>query len=394
MSMTVDYVQQRGKAFRYRRKVPPALRTILGKGEIVIPLGKTKADVLRNYDEGHRQAEGVLAAAWDEANGVKRAKPVQTARELFQQTIDRMKALGFNPYRGEGDGGPDDLSWMVRDVVADQIRAKYPTDPETDYPIGVSPEDGELLRALYSQTLPDAPEPTVEDAKRLYLKHRFAKNPPTPLSKKKDEQRMERAVRHITAALGSVPAITSLRRADARAVQTHMLRVINSPETVERYLNDVRALINHAIKEYDLSGVTNPFMGLAAVSDSKAEAARKRRKPFTTEQLTKTRERVLTMARGDDLKLIWRLLEGTGCRLSEVTGLRTIDVVTEGEFPHIDVEWHEERRVKTEVSRRKVPLIGDALGPLRKPSKRLGLPLCCSPGTDVGAAVTLPQGHS
>ena len=67
------------------------------------------------------------------------------------------------------------------------------------------------------------------------------------------------------------------------------------------------------------------------------------------------------MLAGDELKLIWRLLEATGCRLSEITGLRTIDVVTDTDIPHIDVEWHEERRVKTEVSRRKVPLIGDAL---------------------------------
>ena len=78
MSMTVEYVQERGKrskSFRYRRKVPPALKTILGKGEIVIPLGKTKAEALRSYGEVHREAEAVLAAAWDEANGVKRAKP-------------------------------------------------------------------------------------------------------------------------------------------------------------------------------------------------------------------------------------------------------------------------------------------------------------------------------
>lgn len=36
-----------------------------------------------------------------------------------------------------------------------------------------------------------------------------------------------------------------------------------------RYLNVVRAVVNHAIREYDLAGVANPFMNL--------EAARKTR---------------------------------------------------------------------------------------------------------------------
>lgn len=61
------------------------------------------------------------------------------------------------------------------------------------------------------------------------------------------------------------------------------------------------------------------------------------------------------------MALIWRLLEGTGCRLAEVAGLRVEDVDTSSQFPHIRVTWHENRRVKTQASIRSVPLVGDAL---------------------------------
>jgi len=61
------------------------------------------------------------------------------------------------------------------------------------------------------------------------------------------------------------------------------------------------------------------------------------------------------------LGIIWRLLEGTGCRGAEVVGLRVEDVHVTGAYPHIRVMWHEDRRVKTKVSIRLVPLVGDTL---------------------------------
>ncbi|WP_287290304.1 tyrosine-type recombinase/integrase [Mesorhizobium sp.] len=136
-----------------------------------------------------------------------------------------------------------------------------------------------------------------------------------------------------------------------------MLKAIPKAATVDRYLNVVRAIIAHRIREFDLVGVKNQFEKLD-VADSGREPDKRKRLPFTAEQLAATRERVLDRA-ADDLKQIWRLLQGTGCRLSEITGLRVSDVMLEAQYPHIDVEWHDERRVKTEVSRRKVPLIGD-----------------------------------
>ncbi|WP_156936358.1 tyrosine-type recombinase/integrase [Mesorhizobium sp. LNJC394B00] len=370
-SVIVDYWQERkskklgSSSYRYRRVVERELRPTLGKGEITIPLGNAKGEALAKYRQVHREVEQMLASAWDEVRGISRPK---TARELFQETVDRIRALGLNPYRQPTDddetGDEDETrDWIERSVVADAIAAKYPTDPETDYPMGVSAEDTRLVRMLYTSS-PKTPAPTVEDAKKLYLTDRFALNEPGPLARKKDEQRAARAVAYITKALGRVPTVASIRREDARKVQGYIRGEVGSKATVDRYLNDIRAIINHAIAEFDeLHGLPNHFTGLPDLAGGRNGGVlpQEEGRPLTDKERRQIRERIQAYARKDDLKLIWRMLEGTGCRLSEVTGLRAADVVTHGEMPYIEVEWHEERRVKTVPSRRRVPLVGDAL---------------------------------
>ncbi|MER9582532.1 hypothetical protein [Mesorhizobium sp. M0276] len=209
-SVTVDYWQERkskklgSSSYRYRRVVERELRPILDKGEITIPLGNAKGDALVKYRQVHREVEQTLAAAWDEVRGINRPK---TARELFQETVERIKALGLNPYRQPTDddreGVEDDQEtrdWIEHSAVVEGIAAKYPTDPETDYPMGVSAEDTRLVRML-NTARPRTPAPTIEDAKKLYLKDRFALNDPKPLERRKDEQRAERAVGYIAKAL-------------------------------------------------------------------------------------------------------------------------------------------------------------------------------------------------
>ena len=271
MRMTLEHVQQRGNRKVYRRKVPKGLKEALGKGEVILPLGKTDAEVRKNYDGVHRKAQAILAAAWDEVRGAKdpahgKGPSTQSAREKYDQTVAAIKKLGFNPFRDRAVWEEDED--IARDVTADEILDKYPRDGRTGHPIGIPESEFRLVRALYNGP-GEVPPPSLDEAKRLYLDDRFAKSNPPPLARKKDEQRAARAIGHIVAALGKVQDITTIKRQQARTVQAHMLATINSPESVERYLNDIRAIINHAIKEFDLARFTNPFMGLAAAGGSR-----------------------------------------------------------------------------------------------------------------------------
>ncbi|GLQ77322.1 hypothetical protein GCM10007881_08380 [Mesorhizobium huakuii] len=49
------------------------------------------------------------------------------------------------------------------------------------------------------------PSPTLEDAKRVYLKDRFTKTNPSEKSKKRDEQQADRVVGHVIGALAMIP---------------------------------------------------------------------------------------------------------------------------------------------------------------------------------------------
>ena len=57
------------------------------------------------------------------------------------------------------------------------------------------------------------PSPTLEDAKRLYLKNRFTKTNPSEKSKKRDEQQADRMVGPVKSALGYDPVPADMKRA-------------------------------------------------------------------------------------------------------------------------------------------------------------------------------------
>ncbi|MBZ9851219.1 tyrosine-type recombinase/integrase [Mesorhizobium sp. CA14] len=364
----MKHVQKRGEIWRYRRKVPGPLREILGKGELVAPLGGSEQEAIRRYGRVHGAAEQTLADAklrLAEARGQIPPR-IETPLDRFFKTRDAVRALGFDP-----EAPASEAEWFQRSAVAESLVAGRPTDPQTGYPLDVAPVETALISALHSG-LGKSPLPTLEDAKRLYLADRAKRSRGGDLARKKDEQRAERVVGHVIEALGKNPDLTELRRADARTVLDHMLRVVNSPSTVERYLNDIRAIINHALKEMDLGRIANPFTGLEVGSADDSETAKDKRRSLTQAELAAIRTRIDTLSRTDDLKHLWRILEGTGCRLAEVTGARTVDVVVDGELPHISVQWHEGRRIKTHSSRRKVPLVGEALEAAKAALKTAG----------------------
>jgi integrase len=151
----------------------------------------------------------------------------------------------------------------------------------------------------------------------------------------------------------------SLTREDARNVRDYLLRDLDmNPATARRYLNDIRAVINLGITENDLkSVVVNPFLDLPIRVET---SANKERDIIPDDLLSPIRARIEAHA-GAGLWQIWRIVENTGCRLGEVTGLLTSDLRLTGSRPHFSLAPHPHRRLKTAGSTRLVPLVGEAL---------------------------------
>lgn len=346
MLIDVQYLQKRGKAgWRYRRKVPANLRPIIGKREILIPLGATEAGALKAYPKVHAEVERMFAhTAAQKDSTSKVASAHMTALERYR--------FGKRILSKEWGTIADDDPHLVSDIIDGKYRL-YAGINDDGSPGNerASPSDKDAL-ALHALGQRQRPKPTLEDAKRLYLNEKVKQD-----HKKKLE--LERVFRMVSESVDLARPVDSLKREDAKETRDYMLDGGRTATTVDRYLNVVRAVINHAIKEYDLN-CKNPFMGLEVGDKDKAAPDRDKRRPYTDEEVEAVRKRLSTNA-GDTLLLLWRIIAGTGCRLAEVAGLRVEDVHLDHRIPHVEVEWHDDRRVKNKSSRRKVPLIGDAL---------------------------------
>lgn len=358
MMIDLPHVQKRGANYRYRRKVKPELRAAIGKTEIIFGLGKQDADFVKRYQMAHKAAEELFKEAARPSRIEALGEP--TAIELGRRADRLVRDFGLDPdWAGADDPDDFDQEGLAREVIAEGIASKYAVD-EHGNPVGISRDDAAVLRALAYGSRLERIEPTLEDAKRHYLKEKIAGTP----DEHRNTLRVNRVVGYIQAALGRKnPPLVSLTKIDALAVRDYIRGVVNSPSTVKRYLNDLRAIVNEAIDTFGLSTrMANPFNRITVKLDGVAKNARD---PFTPDELARTRKRILLSA-GAELKRIWRILEGTGCRLAEVSGLLVSDVVLDHERPYLDIQFHPHRRLKTKGSVRRVPLLGDALEAARQ----------------------------
>lgn len=351
-------------AWRYRRPVPDRLKPIVAKDNLVKKLGKTEAEALAAYAKVHADFERTLRKAEEILMAETEPKdlPILTKLELYLEGITKVRRMGFDPHNTVVDrSDPESVAEdHARLAVADMILEDYPVDPSTGDPAGVTQMDEFVVKALYGGA-PAVPEPTLEDAKKLYIAERVTG---TETEIKKKVQRLDRVTGYIEAALGRPPTIPRFSRSDAKLVRDHMLSGNLKPSSVKRDLNVVKAMFNHIITEMQLAGCMNPFAKLP-IAGLNEDPEDELRDPLPDDILRSIRRLILNSA-NDDLQFIWRLLEGTGCRLAEVSGLRVEDIVLDHDCPHLIVTWHEGRRIKTNASKREVPLVGDALDAARE----------------------------
>ncbi len=353
MTMTLKHLQKTpsGK-WQYRRRWPTALSAVVSKAPFKMTLqAQSEVELLREYPkveaEYHRQVKAILTQA-----AVGKVDSARAAWEAAVREADRMVAevIGLDD---EGDR---------RGVLADSLLA-LKADPV-------------LIKAVMAPSLP-APAHSLWDAQEIYLREKLKGGQGS--ENREARVRLERVFGRVRAALGGradVPLI-EMTRQDAKDIVAHMLASEKngggklSPASVKREVAQLKAVVAYAIKEFDLEGkAINRFAGLEieGTQGIEAEAAAEEKRLPLPRKVVADMRRKLT----GDLNLIWRLLDGTGCRLAEVTGLRVEDVSIDGDLPHLRVRWHADRRVKTRSSIRSVPLVGDALDAAREALKLAG----------------------
>lgn len=127
-----------------------------------------------------------------------------------------------------------------------------------------------------------------------------------------------------------------------------------SKRTLRRYFNQVSRFIDKAIRGRR-SQLENPFKGIE-FNVPKAEPADKTLQTETLEAIRKAVKESNLIG-----KSLVGLLLDTGCRVSEIAGLKKSDIVFSDNGWYLNIEANEARKLKNKNSKRLVPLFGTSL---------------------------------
>ena len=328
------YVFRRANgSFRYKRNVPLHLRVLIGKATLYRQLGDSYKEAMQNLPLIHARIEALL-------EGEKEKSARDRSIEIIRG------ALG--------------------DEVADMVLANaVPEYSEIEDALN------ELGKALHKQKLPSEIVEQVYSGKlkqevitlETVLKDYVAYKSDTPKAEKEITQRVERLRKDMQHIYGKQKlkyvSLSDISRQDANDLRDHLLSRVSANSAV-RMLGVVRTAINHAIVEHSLN-IPNVFTNLRIKG---AGASKLDRLPLSDTQVVH-----LEPAYSNDTTA-WALfvcLRDTGCRVSEIAGLRVKDCDTDKECLIISpTPW---RTLKTNNSQRSVPLSPEAIKALEEVSQ-------------------------
>jgi integrase len=167
------------------------------------------------------------------------------------------------------------------------------------------------------------------------------------------EAAARRAVSYAVEAIGDKP-IDAYTQLDASRFRDALFARELSSSSVKRMFSAVKAIMQLSIAEYGLP-CPNVFRGTFL---PKKDDVRKRQ-PIPIETIRSVQNECQTM--DDDLRWLIAFLSDSGLRLAEAVGLLITDIRMDADIPHVVIQQHDWRPLKTASSTRTVPLVGMSL---------------------------------
>ena len=162
-----------------------------------------------------------------------------------------------------------------------------------------------------------------------------------------------RACRYLSQCCGDKD-LGDIKRSDATKLRDFLVEKGLSGSSIVRVFTTIKAVFNFVCSEYGLD-LKNPFSG---VYMNRTDGV-KERVPVPQKAIARVQSECVKL--DDDIRWISALISDTGMRLSEAVGLAKADIVLDHPHPHVVIKPHPWRRLKTEGSKRIVPLVGSAL---------------------------------
>ena len=162
-------------------------------------------------------------------------------------------------------------------------------------------------------------------------------------------------VSYLQAAIPNRTKLKDFTTRDALAFRNWLQAKGLSNASVHKSFANIRAIFNFVIQEHALD-FRNVFKGMQLPSE-KDDA--KKRLPIAIADINLIQRRCKAV--DDDMRWLVALISDTGMRLSEATGLMLDDLRLDEDIPHVIIQPHKHRPLKTRSSERIVPLVGASL---------------------------------
>lgn len=364
MQIVLKHIKQlsNGK-YQYRRVWPQDVREALPelgrelKRTFEAALGRDGA-ILKAVTLD-RQFEGTVRSIRDNRGERPAWEVMQRVRQWYEENKRDLAAVILEDLAFEPHGEEILIQETAADVEIERIieqAARKSGRDKLGHPAKLSTEDRLKIEILSTGRL-SAPELTVGEAFRLYTEKNKAG---------RVDRSAKAAVEQFVEFNGDVE-ISAIRSPQVMDWMDHLVEVRSQGyETVKKRLGAMKAIVNFAIRRGAFEG-RNPFVGHKVPEHA---AATLDRLPFHRVHLEAIDRYLATGAVREETRWVIALLKNTGCRPSEIGGLRAEDLSLETEIPYALVRWSEDRRLKTNDSERRVPLIGDALSAARAAAGR------------------------
>ncbi len=188
---------------------------------------------------------------------------------------------------------------------------------------------------------------TLSEAVAIYLKLKGQNRPVT------FHRAAERSCGYVIDVCGDKD-LTHYTKSDGNAFRDALLERAMAGSSITRIFGTVRAVVNFALSELGLS-IPNPFAGV--YYDRSIGVAQ--RVPVSLDDIKLLQRKCHKI--DDEMRWLVALVSDTGMRLAEVAGLHIDDIRLDDAIPHVVIQEHPWRRLKTQGSRRVVSLVGASL---------------------------------
>jgi integrase len=330
--MKIQYLFKRGSTYNFRQRVPLDLKHFFRQLSITTSFHtKDYSKAVASYPDMAARYEALWAHLRDPA-------------ACADAGADRiMTELGAVP----GDcahGGPDFNYGIAAKWVEHLIGSPGFANGGTK----IAPADKVVARRLFSPPVKD-PTHLLSQALDIYLKYHTRGTEPEFC---KDRRR---PIQYVIDAVGDLP-LPDYTRAHARQFSESLTARGLKTKSVRDYIGLVTATFNRAKVEWELS-CGNPFSKLNIINE---HADDEKVPDFTAAEL-ETIVAACLIAKDPDVAHSVAIQLETGCRISEILGLRADDVQLSCAVPHILIRGNSARPLKTTGSERAIPVVGIAL---------------------------------